>query len=235
MVKTLSLFQIVLLTSILFRHNSQDFETVVCEDFTDDSKSNIFVTEKVEYEDDINASLPDQSPSPSLSPLRPISPSLTIVRPPPSPSSTIVRPPPSPSPVFVRPPSSPSPTIVRLPTSPSPTIVRPSLSPSSELSSSSGVSSGPLKRKAPGDHADAIATLVDYIRQPIVGSDASKRTSFIAPMSSPAEDIINGFLKFLGSIIRTIENEEVKFDLMSNLIQTAFNTRKQDMDRTHKS
>ena len=54
-------------------------------------------------------------------------------------------------------------------------------------------------------------------------------------MSSPAEDIINGFLKFLGSIIRTIENEEVKFDLMSNLIQTAFNTRKQDMDRTHKS
>ena len=224
-VKTLSLFRIVCFQLWFFYlHNSQDFETVVCDDFSDDSKSNIFVTENVEYEDYINASLPDQSPCPSPSSLRPISPSPTITRPPPSRSPTIVRTPPSPSPTIVRP--SPS---------RSPTIVHPFPSPSSELSSSSGVSSQPLNRTAPGDHADDIATLVDDINQPIVGSDASKRTNFIAPVPAPAEDIIDRFLRLLGSIIRTIGNEQVQLDLMSNLIQTAVNTRKQDMDRTHKS
>lgn len=73
-------------------------------------------------------------------------------------------------------------------------------------------------------YAEAVQFLADSLRQPIV----------VAKSDSPS-DTVDGFLTFLGSMLRNFQNKELQLDVMNTCIQTCINARTVDLQRSQHS
>ncbi|XP_071653675.1 uncharacterized protein [Temnothorax longispinosus] len=201
---------------------SQDSIHVITDGFTEDGHFNVFTEEEPGNESDE----PKESDEPTFfesSALeRPTIRQYTVGA-----STSIQSQRASPSPV--RPSPSVSPAMSLGP-------VRPSLSISPAIPSSSGVStacpppshSKAKRRKTTSDdaYAEAVQSLADSIRQPIVTQ--------VAKTDSPPETV-DGFLMFLGSILRNFQNEDLRLDVMNTCLQTCINARTADLQRFRNS
>lgn len=90
---------------------------------------------------------------------------------------------------------------------------------------------GKRKRGNEDAYANAIASVAESLRQPIVIANGNNNNNSHVPTIS-SEDGISGLLMFLGSIIRSIENEELRLDLINNLVKTVVNCRTLDLERS---
>lgn len=78
------------------------------------------------------------------------------------------------------------------------------------------------------DYAVAIHNLAESMKEPIT-VNTIQNTANVLPV-----DPVDTFVAFMGSLLRTFEDEEIKLELMGNITQTIINAKSIDIQRTKK-
>lgn len=110
-----------------------------------------------------------------------------------------------------------------------PSYISPPLSTSS-VSASSRTSSGRSKKKfrsnsIDDEYANAINHLAESMSQPITINSVDN----IKNTSTSSSDSVDTFVVFIGSLLRTITNEDIKLEAMHSINQIAFDAKSKDI------
>lgn len=77
------------------------------------------------------------------------------------------------------------------------------------------------------EYAGAINSLAESMRQPItINSIDSVRNT-----SPPSSNSVDTFVVFIGSLLKTITNEDIKLEAMQNIAQTAISAKSKDIKK----
>ena len=108
--------------------------------------------------------------------------------------------------------------------------------PMSPASSTSSISSDPQHRpkkrtrqdSEEDDFLKAINNVADALRQPTVV------TNNLNARCSSEDQAVNGFLSFIGSLLQSFHDEELKLQVMNTVTQTVLNAKTLDLERAKK-